>query len=95
MGNCNGCLFSSGGMFRIYSVVQGVDQFLPVDVYFSVVSSTPRKFNMALMQSNKIGKQRPDNSNLAKTFHEHLSKKDGILHLAFDPTRKEVITGKN
>ena len=31
MGACT----STGGMFRSYSVVQGIDQFLPVDIYIS------------------------------------------------------------
>jgi NADH-quinone oxidoreductase subunit B len=53
MGACT----SSGGMYRSYNVVQGIDQFLPVDVYLAGCPPRPDNLlNALIMIQDKIGK---------------------------------------
>jgi NADH-quinone oxidoreductase subunit B len=64
-----GACASSGGMYRSYAVVQGVDEILPVDVYVSGCPPRPEALIEAIMEIQRKLTRREKSASELATYH--------------------------
>lgn len=86
-----GVCASTGGMFRSYSVAQGIDQFLPVDVYISGCPPRPESVIKGLMAiQEKVQKiHKPSIANFGKDVSYTPIQSPFDSDHKFDPRKKK------
>ena len=88
MGSCA----NSGGMYDIYSVVQGVDKFLPVDVYVPGCPPRPDAFMEGLMLlAESVGKEKRPLSWIIGDQGVIMPEKTDVKERRYDK-RKEMVS---
>ena len=84
-----GACASTGGVFDTYAVIQGVDQYLPVDVYIPGCPPRPEQLIEAIMAIQKIAAE-GKNLSRAKPLGVIIEPKRTPIPLSLKPKEQQL-----